>query len=113
MKILFRINLILLILLSLSTGVFKIIQQEADVVLFEKIGIGLIATTILGIIQFAGGILLVMPGTRKYGAVVMIPTFVIASVAVFANGMIVFGMVSLLFIVMSIMEIVHQNQNHE
>lgn len=108
MKIVFKINLVLLVLLSLSTGIFKIIQQEADVVLFEKIGFNIMATTALGWIQLLGGILLIIPKSRLYGAYLMLPTFIVASIAVFANELIGFGIVSIVFILMSVIEIIHQ-----
>lgn len=105
-----QLNWILTTLLSIATGVFKILQQEADILLFEKIGFTTLTTTILGVIQLIGGILLLFPKTRKIGAFTMIPTFVLASVAVFANGMLGFGFVSLLFIGMAVLVIVMENR---
>lgn len=102
MKILYKINWVLLILLSISTGVFKILQQEADIKLFEVLGMSALLTTLLGIVQLFGGILLIISKTRKQGALVMIPTFVLASIAVFMNEMLVFGFVSLAFILMAL-----------
>ncbi len=101
MKILLKINWVLTTLLSISTGIFKILQQEADLALFAKIGFNATATTILGIIQLVGGVLLIPSATRKWGVYIMIPTFVVASIAVFANQMWIFGVVSLLFIAMA------------
>jgi len=101
MKVLLKINWILITLLSISTGVFKVLQQEADLQLFAQIGFGATATTIVGIVQLAGGIMLIIPKTRMIGACIMIPTFVIATIAVFANGLIIFGIVSLMFILMA------------
>jgi len=101
MKIFLKINWILTILLSISTGVFKLLQQEADIELFKVIGFNEMMITLLGAIQLLGGILLIPAKTRKIGAYIMIPTFIVASIAVFANKLMVFGMVSLLFIVMA------------
>ena len=101
MRIALRVNWILVTLLSIATGVFKILQQPADIDLFKVIGLNVVMLTILGIIQLIGGILLVPARTRKLGAYIMIPTFVIAAIAVFANKLIPFGIVSLLFIVMA------------
>lgn len=103
MNIALKINWILTMTLSIATGVFKLLQQEADIALFEKIGFNEVGTTVLGAIQLIGGILLILPKTRTWGAYIMIPTFVVASIAVFANGMIGFGVVSLLFIVMALL----------
>lgn len=101
MKIAYKINWILVTLLSIATGVFKLMQQQADIELFKAIGFCSVMVTMLGLIQLIGGIMLILPKTRKLGAIVMIPTFIIASIAVFANGMMVFGIVSLLFIAMA------------
>lgn len=109
MKIFLTINWILTSLLSISTGVFKLMQQEADILLFEKIGMNATATTLLGAVQLIGGLLLILPKTRKIGAYIMIPTFILASVAVFANNMIGFGIVSILFIVMAYLVLVREN----
>lgn len=96
-----KINWILVTLLSIATGVFKVLQQEADIELFKAIGFTETMTLLLGIIQLVGGILLIPKKTRKTGGYIMIPTFIIASIAVFANAQYVFGFVSLLFIVMA------------
>ncbi|MBX2873560.1 MAG: DoxX family protein [Saprospiraceae bacterium] len=109
MKLLLTINWILTTLLSISTGLFKLLQQEADIQLFEKIGFNATATTIVGLVQLIGGILLIPSKTRKIGAYIMIPTFILASIAVFANGMTSFGVVSILFIVMAYLVIVREN----
>jgi len=101
MKLLLKINLILLIILGLATGVFKILLQEADVELFKVLGMNAALTTILGVLQVLGAVLLMSLRTRKYGALLLMATFVLASMAVFMNGMMVFGAVSLLFIVMA------------
>jgi hypothetical protein len=58
-------------------------------------------TILLGAIQLVGGMMFLFTKTRIAGAWIMICTFTIASTAVFANGMLGFGLVSLVFIVMS------------
>lgn len=105
-----KINWILLIVLSISTGLFKLMQQQADIQLFAAIGMNASLTTMLGGIQLIGGLMLVPGRTRKSGAIIMIPTFILASIAVFANGMMIFGVVSLLFIWMAYLVIVMENQ---
>lgn len=110
MKLVLTVNWILTTLLSISTGVFKLMQQEADILLFEKIGFNATATTLLGLVQLIGGLLLILPKTRKIGAYVMIPTFVLAAIAVFVNGMMGFGFVSILFIGMAYLVLVRENR---
>jgi len=110
MKTVFTINWILTLLLSIATGVFKLLQQEADIELFSAIGFTETMTTALGAIQLLGGILLIPAKTRKLGAYIMIPTFIIASIAVFANNLIGFGIISLLFIAMAYLVIIMENR---
>ncbi len=111
MKWFLRVIWILTILLSVSTGLFKILQQEADIALFEKIGMDAMMTTVLGIIQLIGGLMLIPKKSRRWGAFIMIPTFVLASIAVFANSMIAFGFISLIFILMALAVIYMENKN--
>lgn len=113
MKTFLKINLYLTALLSIATGIFKIMQQEADITLFEKIGFNATGTTLLGVVQLIGGVLLLISKTRLTGAIIMIITFTLASIAVFANGMLVFGVISLLFIAMAYLVIVYlKRHNH-
>jgi hypothetical protein len=113
MKITSKIILTLTILLSIATGMFKILQQKADIELFNRIGIGVVGTTGLGIIQLAGGILLIFPKYRKLGATIMVVTFLLAAVAVFANQMFIFGMVSILFIGMALFILLNTLRNEK
>jgi hypothetical protein len=101
MKIFYKVVLVLTILLSISTGFFKVMQQEADIQLFRVLGFNEIMTTLLGVIQLAGGVLMIFSKYRKIGGLIMITTFIVASVAVFMNQMWLFGIVSLLFIAMA------------
>ena len=110
MKVLLKINWILTILLSISTGVFKLLRQEADLDLFANIGFTESMVFILGLLQMIGGILLIPKKTRKPGAYIMMVTFVVASVAVFANQMMLFGIVSLLFIAMAYLVLHMENK---
>lgn len=110
MNIFFKVNWILTTLLSIATGIFKLLQQEADITLFKAIGFNTTMVTILGAIQLLGGLLLIPAKTRKLGAYIMIPTFIIASIAVFANHMLAFGAISILFIVMASLVIIKENK---
>jgi hypothetical protein len=113
MKLFNKVILVLTIVLSLATGVFKVLQQKADIELFEKIGFGAFGTTLLGLIQIIGGIYLIFPKYRKYGALVMIGTFSIATIAVFVNKMYVFGIVSILFISMALFIYINTLKNEK
>ncbi|MCG8575397.1 MAG: DoxX family protein [Flavobacteriales bacterium] len=113
MKIFGKINLILIVLLSTASGMFKILQQEADIELFAKIGINTAGTTLLGIIQFGAGLCLLIPKIRKWAAIILIPTYILAAIAVFANELWVFGFVSLFFIIMTLFITLQKTKTNE
>ncbi len=85
---------------------FKLMQQQADIDLFKAIGFTDSMVIIFGAVQLIGGLLLIPSKTRQLGAYIVMITFVIASIAVFANQLIVFGIVSLVFIVMAYLVII-------
>jgi len=69
--------------------------------LFRNAGFTDTLTIIFGLIQLVGGILLIPGKTRRYGAIIMLITFIIATVVVFLKGMIGFGLFSILFIALA------------
>lgn len=106
MRILQKLNLILLVLLSLSTGLVKLFSMEAEMILFRKAGWGDWLIYLFGAVQLIGGMLLVSGRTRKSGAIIMFSTFVVATVVLFINNMVSFGCFSVLFILMALWPIV-------
>lgn len=100
---LLRINLVLLILLSLATGLVKVLRMPAEMDLFAKAGFGEQGVTALGLLQMMGALMLLFQRSRRTGAIAMAGTFVFASAVVFLAGMIPFGIFSLLFIGMALL----------
>ncbi len=109
MKIVLKINWILVTILSLSTGLFKVLQQQEDIQLLEVIGFTPLWVTLLGVFQFFGGVMLITRRFRKEGAYVMIFTFALASIAVFANGMLLSGASSVVLVVMAFLVLKMKN----
>jgi hypothetical protein len=64
---------------------------------------------LVGLVQAICGVLLLKENFRKYAAITLAITYVVASAAVFASGMIPFGIVSLLFIGMALMASISSN----
>lgn len=95
------INRVLLTALSIMTGVVKLARMEDEMVIFRTIGFPDPLTMAFGLVQVAGGVLLLMPRTTRWGAAVMVPTFVFATGVLFANGLVTFGVFSGLFIAMA------------
>lgn len=102
MKIVNYILLSTLILLSLATGMTKIIQMPEEMALFSNAGFSDSLTILFGVIQVVGGFGLVLNRTRKTGAMIMGLTFTIATIVVFVNQMILFGWFSVLFIALAL-----------
>lgn len=96
------VNRVLLTALSIMTGVVKLAQMEEEMALFRTIGFPDAATLGFGALQLLGGLLLLPPRTTRVGAWVMAPTFLFATGVLFANGMVPFGVVSILFIAMAL-----------
>ena len=101
MKILNTVLLVLLIVLSLATGITKLIQMPEEMELFRNAGFSDILILIFGAVQVLGGILLIPTRYRQYGAIIMTVTFVIATIVVFIKGMMGFGLFSILFIALA------------
>lgn len=98
MQIALWVNRALLTLLSISTGAVKLAQMPEEMEIFRAAGFPDALTLGFGVVQLAGGLLLLPNRTTAVGAWVMVPTFVLATGVLFVNGLVAFGVFSLLFI---------------
>jgi len=105
MKIFNNILLTVLVILSLATGVTKLIQMPEEMEIFKNTGYSDTFILIFGAFQVMGGILLVTPKTRKIAALGMALTFGMATAVLFQNAMTQFGMFSFLFIALALYQI--------
>ena len=101
MQALQKINLVLLILISLGAGAAKVMQAPDEVKYFMDSGLGLNALLVLGGAQLLGGILLVFQNTRRRGAGIMMATFLVSTIIIFMNAQMTFGALSLLPVLMA------------
>ena len=99
-KLLF-INRVLLTLLGTATGAVKLFQMEQEMVIFAEAGFSTAATIAFGVVQIAAALLLLDARTARLGAGGLLISFVLATGVLFINGMIAFGVFSLLFIAMA------------
>ncbi|MFK7989770.1 MAG: DoxX family protein [Sandaracinaceae bacterium] len=97
MKVLLWINRVALTLLSFSTAGVKLAGMEEEMVIFRAIGFSDAMTVAFGVLQLVGAVLLVVPRTTGVGAIWMAVTFLFATGVLLANGMVPFGLASLLF----------------
>ena len=98
-----QINLLLLVLLSVSTGMVKIFQMPEEMALFAKMGFADWMTIAFGVLQAVLGLALIPHATRKLAATGLIATFIVATSALFVSGIVIFGVASLLFIAMAVL----------
>lgn len=101
MKVILKVVLVLLIMLSISTGLVKLARMDEEMILFRNAGWSDVLIVLFGVVQLIGGLLLLPAKTRKNGALLMTFTYLIATIVVFMNEMWTFGVVSILFIAMA------------
>ncbi|MEZ4321649.1 MAG: DoxX family protein [Myxococcota bacterium] len=92
------VNRVLLTVLSVMTGVVKLVQMPEEMQIFADAGFSTSATVAFGVVQLVGGLLLIPNATHRVGGALMIPTFVVATGVLFVNGLVPFGLFSLTFI---------------
>ncbi|MEM7128671.1 MAG: hypothetical protein AAF702_20220 [Chloroflexota bacterium] len=102
MKYLAIVNHILVILLGLATGLVKVFGLEADVEIFANLGFSYGATVAFGVVQAVAALMMAVPQTLQFGAIILAISFVIATIGLFVSGMFTFGIVSVLFIGMAL-----------
>lgn len=101
MKILKNVNLVLITLLSITAGISKIILTPQEVEFFQNAGLGEPVVIIFGIVQMIVGVLLIIGKVRKWGAIFVALMFALSTIMIFINGMIGFGVFSILPIILT------------
>ena len=85
MKILLKINLAILVLLALSSGITKIMLMPQEIKFFGGAGFTNLMLIIYGVSQVIGGLMLALPKTRLIGAIIVAITFSISAVVLFMS----------------------------
>jgi uncharacterized membrane protein YphA (DoxX/SURF4 family) len=96
MKIFQIILLIVIALMSLGAGAAKIMKMPQEVQFFETAGLSPTLLIVLGIVQVIGGLLLIVPKTRKPGAIIAGLGFLCSVITILMTGQIGFAAISLL-----------------
>ena len=86
-------------LLSIAAAVPKILQMPQELGFLSSLGIGGAAVVGLGLLQLVGGVWLMVPKLRLFGAFIADLMFTVSSAALFVSGNLAFGLVSLLPVV--------------
>ena len=100
MKIFFNVILVILVFLAVSSGITKIILMQQDVEFFGKYGFTDPILIAYGASQLLGGILLVLPKSRIFGAALVAITFLISAVVLAMEGNIPVTIVTLIFVLL-------------
>lgn len=102
MKIVNAIIIGIIALLSLAAGVTKIFTAPQEISFFESLGIDLNIMIAFGFVQFAAGVLILLPKLRKIGAIVAAISFGISAIMIFRTGQIGFALFSILPIALAL-----------
>ena len=96
MKILSILNLVVLTLLALASGVVKMRPTPEDLDFFGTVGMDATGIVLFGTAQIVGGLLMMLPRTRVPGATIVLLTFGASAALLFATGTPGFGLLTML-----------------
>ncbi|OAO02069.1 hypothetical protein A8B75_13025 [Sphingomonadales bacterium EhC05] len=102
MKYLYYAILVIMVILSLAAGAAKVSNMPQEIRFFEEAGIGSTWMLPLGCLQIIGGLLAIYRRTRQAGSAVIAIGFLLSTFVIFATGNSVFGVFSLLPVLLCI-----------
>jgi hypothetical protein len=94
MKILNILIISVVALLSIAAGLAKVMQTEQEMQFLQSFGLGNVLIIAFGLVQVAGGVLLIPSKTRMVGAVLALSAFAASTLLIFIGGNLVFGLLS-------------------
>lgn len=103
MKRALLVNHVLISAFGLMSGMYKTFGGEADLKVFAHLGMTPWMVAVFGVVQAAAGGLTWLPQARTPAAVVLALCNTLATVGLFAAGVVPFGVVSILFIAMAVL----------
>ena len=101
MKIAITIVAILIGLLSIAAGAAKLALVPEEVAFLGQFGFGTVLIVLFGVIQVLGGLLLIVPKSRLYGALVVAFAFALSAVLLLLAGNASFAGVSLVPVILA------------
>lgn len=96
MKILKIVLTVIVAFLSIAAGLAKLMGAPQEVVFLSSLGFNSSMILLFGAAQAVGAILTALPVTRLFGLIIIFLGFLLSAILVFVSGKLVFGMVSLL-----------------
>jgi hypothetical protein len=96
LKIVNRIIVAIVALLSIAAGLAKVMQTPQEMEFLQGLGLSSFVIVVFGLVQIAGGVLMVPKKTRMPGAILVALAFVVSTVLIFMGGNLAFGLFSII-----------------
>ena len=100
MKILQRINLIILVFLAITSGIAKTMLMPQEIEFFSGIGFNNLMIIIFGASQIIGGLMMTLSKTRILGAIIVSITFAISAIALLLSENIIVAIITCITLLM-------------
>jgi len=100
MEVLFKVVLVFLVFLAVSSGITKIMLMQQDVEFFGAYGFTNFLLILYGATQLIGGILIAIPKTRVIGALIVAITFLVSAIVLIMAGNIPVAIVTIIMILL-------------
>ena len=100
LKILLRINLVILVFLAITSGITKTMLMPQEIEFFGGIGFSNLMLIVFGVSQIIGGLMMTLSKTRFIGAVIVAITFAISAVALFLSENIIVAAITCITLLM-------------
>jgi len=100
LKILLRINLVILVFLAITSGISKVILMPQEIEFFGGIGFSNAMLIIFGVSQILGGLMMTLSKTRFVGAIIIAITFLISAIALFVSKNIIVAIITCITLLM-------------
>ena len=88
-------------LISIAAGAAKIFQAPQELEFLQSFGLSVTQIAVFGVVQFVGGILVILPKTRVVGSLLAMIALTLSTFFIFRSGNLQFGVFSLLPIVVA------------
>ncbi len=96
MKLAIKVLAFLIALLGIAAGSAKITLVPEEVTFLNQFGLSNTMIISFGVLQVLGGILLLMPKTRLYGAIISAIGFAVSVILLFGAGKTIMALISLI-----------------
>ena len=113
LRVLLLVAVYALALLSAAAGIPKILQMPQELGFLQFLGFSAAAVSILGIVQLAGGVLLLLKKTRTTGAVLAGIAMLFSSIALYVGGNTRFALITFVPLVIAIVVFVAEMRDAE